>query len=109
MKIAFLLFAAVAFTSVSFAGDCVLKVTRTACPGKEADSYKKCKGEKSCTEEPSAASEADCAKAALEACSNARLDITDSKTITATFKGKDVMAGKQFCKENRPDFHGCKK
>jgi len=94
--------------SNAFAGKCVLSVTRVACPGQEKESYAKCGGKAACSEEPAADSEAACAKAGLDGCSNGRLTITKSKEITATFDGKPVLGGKQFCKADRPDFNGCK-
>jgi len=60
-------------------GDCALSYTRTACPGQEAESYKKCDGKQSCTKNVPAASEAACQEAAVAACSNDRLTVTASK------------------------------
>jgi hypothetical protein len=70
------------------AGDCAITYTRTACPGQEAESYKKCDGQKSCTKNVAAADEAKCVEAAVAACSNDRLTITQSKVINAKYKGK---------------------
>ena len=69
-------------------GGCALRVTRTACPGQEAESYKKCDGKQSCTKNVAAASAEKCVEAAIQACANDRLDVTQSKVITATFQGK---------------------
>jgi hypothetical protein len=90
---------------------CVLKVTRTACAGKEKESFSKCDGKASCDVNDAAATEADCAAAAVKACDNApdRQSITKSKTITALFGGKPVQAGKNFCVADRPDFNKCSK
>ncbi len=90
------------------ANDCVLHFTRVACPGKEAISFEKCDGKASCDKEKDATSEKDCAKKALKECENARLDITKSKEITATYKGQPVNGGKNFCAADRPDFNKCK-
>jgi hypothetical protein len=78
------------------ATDCALTYTRTACPGQEAESYKKCDGQKSCTKHVPADSEAKCLEAAINACSNDRLNITASKVINAKYKGKALKtkAGK---------------
>ncbi len=94
----------------AYAGDCVLKVTRTACPGKEAESYKKCDGKQSCEEFKETASIEACAKETLKACDNVgdRQQQTKSKVITATFDGAPVEGGKNFCDANRPDFNLCK-
>jgi hypothetical protein len=70
------------------ASECDLTYTRTACPGQEAESYKKCDGQQTCTKHVPAASEAACAEAAVSACANDRLEITKSKVITAKYKGK---------------------
>src|SRR5262245_10539695 len=74
------------------AGDCDITYTRTACPGQEAESYKKCDGKQSCTKHVAAASESACADAAVQACANDRLEITKSKVINAKFKGKALKA-----------------
>jgi len=67
---------------------CDLTYTRTACPGQEAESFKKCDGKASCTKHVAAASEAACVQAAIQACSNDRLEITKSKVINAKYQGK---------------------
>jgi hypothetical protein len=69
-------------------GDCALTYTRSACPGQEAESYKKCDGKQSCTKNVAAPSPEKCQEAAVAACSNDRLTITASKVITASYKGK---------------------
>jgi hypothetical protein len=78
-------------------GDCAISYTRTACPGQEAESYEKCDGKRSCTQMVAADSEAKCAEAAVQACSNDRLTVTKSKVITAQFTGKalETKAGKE--------------
>jgi hypothetical protein len=79
------------------AGTCALSITRTACPGNEEISYKKCDGKASCVENQEAASLDACKAAATEACANARTLITKSKVITATFDGAAVDAGADVC------------
>jgi hypothetical protein len=78
------------------AGNCAITYTRTACPGQEAESYKKCDGKQSCTKLVAADSEAKCREAAIQACSNDRLTVTRSKVIGAKFKGKalETKSGK---------------
>lgn len=94
----------------AYAGKCVLTTTRVACSAAtESESYSKCGGKASCDEETTAMSEKDCGKKALKGCENARLNITKSKTITATFDGKPVEGGKNFCAADRPDFNKCSK
>lgn len=77
-------------SALAIAGSCDLNYTRTACPGKEAISYKKCDGNQSCTKTGTADTEDACRAKAVAACANDRLDITKSKVITATFNGKPV-------------------
>jgi hypothetical protein len=93
------------------AGKCVLKVTRTACPAKERESYSKCNGKQSCDVEDAATMAEDCAADALKACENTpdRQQITKSKVITALFGGQPVEKGKNFCAADRPDFNKCTK
>lgn len=79
--------------------DCAIKYTRTACPGKEADSYSKCDGKKSCTKYVPASSVEECKEAAVKACANDRLDVTKEKVINATYKGKPVKSD-----SGKPDF-----
>lgn len=85
----------------SFAdGNCAVTYNRTACKGQESMSFKKCKGNPSCTKEKPAASPAECQVMANQACANDRLDITKSKVVTATFDGQKVLSksGKEdFC------------
>ena len=90
-------------------GKCQLHVTREAGPGHESDSYKKCKGEKSCTEEPTANSLVECAKAAMIACENARFRITKSKSIFASFGDVKLRDGKDFCNPKSSEFNKCDK
>ena len=72
--------------------DCAIEYTRNACPGQEAESYKKCDGQKSCTKYVPADSAAKCQEAAASACSNDRLNVTESKVIKAKYKGKELKS-----------------
>ena len=92
----------------SRAGDCSISITRSACPGMEQESYKKCNGKQSCEELKETSSAEACGNEALKACENTRLDVTKSKVITASFDGEPVGGGKNFCEPNRPDFNKCK-
>jgi hypothetical protein len=89
------------------AGECVLKTTRVACPGKEKDSYSKCNGQASCDEKVVADSAKECAEKAAKSCDNSRPNITKSKTVSATFDGKAVEGGKNVCATERPDYNKC--
>lgn len=87
----------------ALAGECVLQVTRTACPSMEKESYSKCDGKPGCNESVPAASASQCALKAKAGCSNKRLEVTKYKKITATYDGASVEAGKDFC-TGHPDF-----
>jgi hypothetical protein len=91
----------------AIAGECVLKTTRVACPGKEKESYSKCGGQASCEEKVAADSAKDCAEKAAKSCDNSRPAITKSKTVSATFDGKALESGKSFCATERPDYNKC--
>ena len=91
----------------AIAGDCVLKTTRTACPGKEKESYSRCNGAASCDEKIPADSEKECTEKAIKSCENSRPAITKSKEVSATFDGKPVEGGKNFCAADRPDYNKC--
>jgi len=73
-------------------GDCAITYTRTACAGQEAESYKKCDGKQTCTKNVAAPSAEKCQEAAVQACANDRLTITQSKVITASYKGKALKS-----------------
>lgn len=95
------------------AKDCAINYVRTACAGKEAESYKKCDGKQSCTKAAEAKTVQECQDLAVKACANDRLDITKSKVITASFKGSALKSksGKEdFCSDyaNRDkEFNRC--
>ena len=87
----------------ALAADCVLKVTRTACPGQEQESFSKCGGKASCVETKPASDAAACAAVAAAACTNTRTAVTKSKSVTAEFGGTAVEGGKNFC-AGHPDY-----
>lgn len=87
----------------AYAGDCVLQVTRTSCPGKEAESYSKCAGKQSCNQSVAVASALLCASEAKSNCANKRYEITKYKKVTATYDGASVEGGKDFC-TGHPDY-----
>ena len=102
-------------SGMAVAGDCEIGYTRTACPGQEAVSYKKCNGKQSCTETEDAADVAECKKMAIEACANSRFTITKSKVVNAKFDGKAIAtdAGNaDFCTayaKVKEEFNQCNK
>ena len=92
-----------AASGAASAADCVLHITRTACPGKDAESFSKCDGKASCDETKPAVSAAQCTAKAKEACANSRLDVTKYKKITASYDGADLDGGQDYC-EGHPDY-----
>lgn len=111
-----LLTALIAFwTGSVMAATCEVKYERTACPGKEKISYKKCKGKKTCSKFKEAASVDECRAKATKSCGNKRYSITKSKVINAVFDGKAITtaSGKSdFCLEyskRDTEFNQCSK
>lgn len=100
----------VSFASNALAFECVVNINRTACAGKEGESYSKCGGSKACDKNEDTSTEAGCIAAAKANCPNSRLDITKSKIVKARFNGKSLKGpyGGNFCAPNRPDFNKCK-
>ena len=87
-------------TASVFAGTCEIKYERTACPGKEKISYKKCKGKQTCSKFKQADSAMQCGEMAVKSCSNRRLKVTKSKVINAVFDGQAINASNgnsDFC------------
>jgi len=101
MKIALILATMLTTASMptaAFAADCVVTTTRTACPGKESESYSKCPNNaKSCSATTQVLDAKACADAALKSCANTRFDVTKYKAITAKFGGVDFARGQDFC------------
>ena len=85
------------YCAAAQAGSCEVSVTRTACPGNEEISYKKCNGKASCSDFQEAATADACKELATNECANNRLTVTKSKVITATFDGAAVAAGADLC------------
>lgn len=97
-----ILFAFLVASVSALAGTCEIQYERTACPGKESISYKKCDGEPTCSKYEDAASEGECRKIATASCANDRLTVTKSKVIKAMFDDHAVTteSGKaDFCEE----------
>jgi hypothetical protein len=90
------------FSACLTAGTCEIQYERTACPGKESISYKKCDGEKNCSKFIALGSVAECRAAAVKSCANDRLTVTKMKAINAVFDGAAITteSGKSdFCEE----------
>lgn len=88
------------YSGITKAGTCEIKYTRTACPGKEKISYKKCKGKQKCSKFKEATTAAECGTMAVKSCRNKRLTVTKSKVINALFDGQQIKASNgsdDFC------------
>jgi len=93
------MFVAVSAVRAEDKTECAITYTRAACPGQDAESFKKCDGKKTCTKNVAAASADQCKEAAVAACANDRPTITQSKVITASYQGKPLQS-----KAGKPDF-----
>ena len=100
-------------TEMAATSDCAVHYTRTACPGQEATSYKKCDGQQSCVKYKEADSLEACQAADTKSCRNRRLNITKLKVITAKWQGQSIQspAGKDdFCldyEKRAEEFNQC--
>lgn len=91
MKKSFVLAAAIAlFSSASFAGECVMKIKRDACPGKESQAYKPYNGKVETEEKKTVKDEAECKAEAEKAAKIVRKGVLTKKTVTASYDGKDA-------------------
>jgi hypothetical protein len=89
-------------TQTAATSECAVHYTRTACPGQEATSYKKCGGTQSCVKQKKASTMEACQARAVKSCGNRRLNITKSKVITAKWQGKAIKSksgNDDFCKD----------
>lgn len=106
---------AIFYAEIATAGTCEVMYNRTACPGKEKISYKKCKGKKTCSKFKQASSVEQCRKVATKSCANKRYSITKLKVIHAKYDGKLIKtaSGKDdFCLEYAKastEFNQCNK
>lgn len=81
----------VGFVSMSsFAGDCLVTVNRTACPGKETDALKPYNGKNPTEIKKHAKDEAACAEMAVKEAKIIRRKTLAEKRVTATFEGREV-------------------
>ena len=99
------------FTSSSaLAGECKMTVTRVACPGHEETCYSKCAGKPSCDEVKKTGSAESCQREAVKNCHVFRPGETKSKKVSATFEGKPLEGGKNFCEPEKPEYqwNSCK-
>ena len=76
--------------NLSYAADCLIKTTRTACAGKEEQSFSQCDGQRACAKTETVTSPEACKQAALNACANDQLDITKRKEINVNYDGSPM-------------------
>jgi hypothetical protein len=101
MKKLFLTVSLLTLSTSLFAGDCTLTITRTACPGKEAEMLKPYDGKNPTEQKEEKATTEDACKTAAEKASKiVRKGVLSKKAVKATFDGKalpDFSAEKE-CK-----------
>ena len=78
-----------ALSSVAFA-DCMLTITRHACPGKEAEMLKPYDGKNPTEQKDAAADEAACKVAGEKAAKIVRKGVLAKKEVKISFGGKEV-------------------
>ncbi len=77
------------FSSASIAGECVLKIKREACPGKESSALKPYGGKEETEEKNTTGSAATCKAMAEKSAKIVRKGTLAKKTISYSFDGKD--------------------
>lgn len=77
-------------TSSVFAGECVMKIKRDACAGKEAAAFKPYNGKTETEEKKTVADMAACKAESKKAAKIVRKGTLTKKTVTATFDGNDA-------------------
>ncbi len=108
MRSLVLVVAAIVFpvSGVASAGNCEITVGRVSCPGKEVECYKKCDGKETCLEIKKKTASVDaCSKEAFKNCTVFRPGVTKAKKIVASFDGKPIEGGKDFCQPEKPEFN----
>lgn len=94
IKLKLTVIAAILFASNAYAGDCVIKINRTACPGKTTEAYKPYNGKVETEEKKSLADQKACEAEAEKASKIVRKGVLTQKRTIASFDGKD--SGKSF-------------
>lgn len=84
----FLAAALMMMSSSAFAGECMIKIKRDACPGKEVTAYKPYDNKVETEEKKAFDSEGECKKWAVEKAKIIRRGTLTKKTVTASFDGK---------------------
>lgn len=101
MKFVKVVAVAVLFASNAYAGDCVMKIKRTACPGKATEAFKPYNGKEETEEKKSVKDLKACEAETEKASKIVRKGVLSQKTTKATFDGKDIgksFTGKSECK-----------
>jgi hypothetical protein len=102
-----LLIASLLAAASAQAGDCVVSVKRTPCPGKTEEAFKPYGGKEQ-TEETKSADSADaCRKLAADQCAIKRKGVLLSKEVKAKFGSTPVGGGANLCDPKSPDFNQC--
>lgn len=78
------------FSIQTSAGECVLKIAREACPGKNLEAYKPYKGKTETEEKKTLANQEACANEAQKAAQIVRKGTLTKKTVTASFDGQTI-------------------
>lgn len=73
-----------------WAGECVIDITRDACPGKDAEAYKPYDGKKTTQEKKKVKDEADCETFANKSAKIVRKGTLSKKTVQAAYDGKKI-------------------
>ena len=86
--------AALLCASNAYAGDCVVKIKRTPCPGKATEAFKPYNGKEETEEKKSLADAKACEAEAEKSSKIVRKGVLTQKRTVASFDGKDL--GKSF-------------
>lgn len=78
------------FSIQTSAGECVLKIAREACPGKNLEAYKPYKGKTETEEKKNLASEEACVNEAKKVAQIIRKGTLSKKTVTASYAGQAI-------------------
>lgn len=101
MKLFALIALTVTLSQSAFAGDCVLSIQFTPCPGKEAEALKPYDGKNPAIEKEKKATTAEaCIAAGEKRAPIVRAGTMTKKVVTASFDGKEVKVatGEKACK-----------
>lgn len=93
--------AALLCASTAHAGDCVIKIKRTACPGKSTEAFKPYNGKEETEEKKSLADSKACEAEAEKASKIVRKGVLSQKRTIASFDGKETgqpFTGSAECK-----------